>query len=92
MFVVVAYDVADNKRLARVAKIMEDYGTRVQYSIFEIYADASILREITKRVSMILNEKEDSVRIYALCANCEKKFEVLGNPVYTAPQNDVVIY
>jgi len=33
--IVVAYDIIDDKRRNRVAKTMEDYGTRVQYSVFE---------------------------------------------------------
>lgn len=30
----IAYDIADPKRLRRVIKIMESYGTRLQYSVF----------------------------------------------------------
>lgn len=92
MLVIVTYDVADHKRLAKVAKIMEDYGTRVQYSIFEIHADGAILSEIMRRVSGVLDEQNDSVRIYPLCKSCEKKTEVLGNPVYVSPQQDVTIF
>ena len=92
MLIIVAYDVADHKRLAKIAKIMEDYGTRVQYSVFEIYADEQIINEIMKRVSRVLDEQNDSVRIYPLCKSCEKKTEVLGNPVYAAPQESVTIY
>ena len=92
MLIIVAYDVADTKRLAKIAKIMEDYGTRVQYSIFEIHADGSILNEIMRRVSNIFNEKEDSVRLYPLCKNCEQKTEIIGNPVYVPPQEDMTIF
>ena len=92
MFIVVAYDVADNKRLLKVAKIMEDYGTRVQYSVFEIHADGAILREIMRRVSGVLEEKEDSVRFYPLCKNCERKTEIIGNPVYVTPPADVTVF
>lgn len=92
MLVIATYDVADSKRLAKIAKIMEDYGTRVQYSVFEIHADISVLEEIMRRVSREIKNEEDSVRLYPLCKNCEKKLEVIGNPVYTVPQDDVVIY
>ncbi len=92
MLIIVAYDVADNKRLAKIAKIMEDYGTRVQYSIFEIHADGAIMGEIMNRVSSVLDEKEDSVRFYPLCKNCERKTEIIGNPVYVPPEQDVMIF
>ncbi len=92
MLIITTYDITDNKRLAKVAKIMEDYGTRVQYSVFEVYADAEILREIMKQVSRVINAEEDSVRFYPLCKNCQGKMEVLGNPVYISPRQEVVVY
>ena len=39
MFVVVAYDIPDDRRRTRVAKVLEDYGDRVQYSVFEMNLD-----------------------------------------------------
>jgi len=39
MNMIVAYDIADERRLARVAKIVKDYGVRVQKSIFEVSVD-----------------------------------------------------
>ena len=92
MFIILTYDVADHRRLAKIAKIMEDYGTRVQYSVFEVHADLSVLKEIMGRASKIMNKEEDSIRIYPLCRNCQEKVEIIGNPVYTAPQDDVVVY
>ena len=35
MLTLVAYDISDHKRLAKVARVCEDFGVRVQYSIFE---------------------------------------------------------
>ena len=32
----IIYDITDNKRLQKIAKIMEDYGERIQRSVFEI--------------------------------------------------------
>ena len=34
MLVVVAYDIADKRRLRRVMKLMENYGSRRQKSVF----------------------------------------------------------
>ena len=92
MFMVIAYDIADSKRLNRIAKIMEDYGTRVQYSVFEVYADRHVLKQLMVRVMMVMNPEEDSVRIYSLCKDCEGKLEILGDPVYSFEQADVIVY
>jgi CRISPR-associated protein Cas2 len=92
MFVVIAYDIADAKRLYRVAKIMEDYGIRVQYSVFEVYADKQTLRTLISRALAEMDTEKDSVRLYPLCKDCEGSFEILGDPVYTFDQADVVVY
>ena len=92
MFLIIAYDIADSKRLSRIAKIMEDYGTRVQYSVFEVYADRHVLRQLMVRALIEMDTEKDSVRIYSLCKDCESKLEILGDPVYTFEQADVIVY
>ena len=49
MNMIVAYDIADPKRLQRIAKIMKDYGLRVQKSIFErpTYPAGMIFHKVT---------------------------------------------
>ena len=39
MLTLVAYDICEAKRLAKVARVCEDYGVRVQYSVFECRLD-----------------------------------------------------
>ena len=39
MNMIVTYDIADPRRLNRVAKVIKDYGTRVQKSKFEVAVD-----------------------------------------------------
>jgi len=91
MFTVVAYDISDPKRLSKIARIMKDYGVRVQYSVFELYADKEILDEMMDRALDIMDEGKDSVRIYPLCKKCEKRTEFMGNAVYTEEQSDTLI-
>ena len=78
MFVLVAYDIADNKRLQRIAKIMEDYGDRVQYSVFEMEVDRSTFRQMRQRTENVLEEDEDGVKYFFLCERCAGRVEVLG--------------
>jgi len=53
-FWLVSYDIADPKRLRKVAKFLEGYGQRIQYSVFQVRAnDRDIERmkwELTKRI------------------------------------------
>ena len=53
--------------------LLRTYGDRVQYSVFECLLDKNLLDKMADRINKILIEKEDSIRIYCLCANCEKE-------------------
>lgn len=66
----VCYDVADPKRLRRVAKRMQDFGLRVQKSVFECWLSDARLDELKESVAKIVDEKEDDVRYYSLCEKC----------------------
>ena len=57
MFIVVAYDIIDDKRRNRVAKTMEDYGTRVQYSVFECVLEEEYLTEMVDTLKTISTTK-----------------------------------
>ena len=69
MLVLITYDVntesSDGKsRLRRVAKICEDYGQRVQNSVFECLLDSAQLLLVKEKLLKIIDAKEDSLRIY----------------------------
>jgi CRISPR-associated protein Cas2 len=66
----ICYDIADKKRLAKVAKSLEKVSIRIQKSIF-YYIEATVddIKEIVKSLDEIINEKEDDVRIYKVDKN-----------------------
>ena len=70
MFYIISYDISDDGRRNRMAKTLLDFGTRVQYSVFECIMDKQLLDKLTSRVMKIISQ-EDSVRIYTLCSRCE---------------------
>ena len=61
----------------KVADILLDFGTRIQYSVFECIMDNILLEKMTAKLSKLISNK-DSVRIYPLCAKCEGTVRVLG--------------
>ncbi|MDI7740977.1 CRISPR-associated endonuclease Cas2 [Lysinibacillus fusiformis] len=84
MLVLVTYDVvtkssAGQKRLRRVAKTCENYGVRVQNSVFECIVDATQLKQLQLTLTEIINEKEDSLRFYNLGNNYKTKVLHLGS-------------
>lgn len=78
MFYLIAYDISDPKRLIRVAKIMKDYGTRVQKSVFECNLQKEQFQRLVARVVSVINDVEDSVRIYRICEVCKHNINILG--------------
>lgn len=76
---VVSYDISNDRRRRKIAKELENYGTRVQYSVFECNLTRTRYGKLFKRLSeLMLEEEEGSVRIYEICANCEKKIVTIG--------------
>lgn len=83
MLVLVTYDVnttgeGGNTRLRRVAKACQDYGQRVQFSVFEIEADPAQWTMLKARLEAVINPKHDSLRYYYLGANWTRKIEHVG--------------
>jgi CRISPR-associated protein Cas2 len=90
MFYVVSYDIPDDRKRDRVSKTLLDFGTRVQYSVFECILDNKLLEKMTAKLSRIISD-EDSVRIYALCAKCEGVARVLGKGEVTKDENVFIL-
>jgi CRISPR-associated protein Cas2 len=84
-FYVVAYDVRDDTRRARVAKHLESLGERVQDSVFECYLTSAELEKLLKKLGRITNAEEDSLRVYVLCGQCQGKVRVAGLGKVTSP-------
>ena len=77
-FILVAYDISNDKRRTRLHKILEDFGTPVQYSVFECWVDEGGLKKMSNRIRKALRPRLDHVRMYTLCGTCRGKIEVIG--------------
>jgi CRISPR-associated protein Cas2 len=77
---VIGYDISDDKRRKKVSDLLEGYGVRVNYSLFEVKITKTNLKKLLLKLLDIVDKKEDSVRFYHICKNCEEKsFEVCNN-------------
>ena len=59
MFYLVAYDIPDDPRRNRLARVLKDFGARVQYSVFECLLDEQLLERMVTRIRDLLEESED---------------------------------
>ncbi len=83
MLVVVSYDVntetpAGRRRLRKIAKTCQDYGQRVQFSVFECEVSPARWVELKGRLLTILDPTTDSLRLYNLGADGQRRIEHVG--------------
>lgn len=83
MYILITYDVdttsiTGQKRLRRVSKACLDYGQRVQNSVFECELTEVQLTLLKERIKGIIDTSMDSIRIYHLNRNDNRRVEVLG--------------
>lgn len=77
-YVVVAYDIADDRRRERVSKVLEGYGERVQYSVFECRLDRVQYLRLRHQLEEHINAEEDTISFYFLCEADVRRIERIG--------------
>lgn len=88
---VVAYDIPSDKRRKKVSDLLEGYGKRVQYSVFECVLSEQKYAELQQRLRPRLKLEEDSVRFYPLSRHTLGQVEVWGGPPVTKMPGSVII-
>lgn len=88
---IVAYDIANPKRLRKVATACEDFGVRKQYSVFLCRLSATDFVRLRSRLYDIINLREDQVLFIPLCANCDRNIESIGLPTEPTDSRDSVV-
>lgn len=83
MMVLVTYDVSTvesggARRLRRVARACQDYGQRVQNSVFEIELEPAQWTALKSRLEEIVEPRSDSLRYYYLGSNWKRRVEHVG--------------
>lgn len=96
MQILLTYDVETvtpqgRKRLRQVAKVCTDYGQRVQNSVFELNVDPATLVTIKSKLHGIIDPEKDSIRIYNLGKNWERRVETMGLDESYNPESDLLM-
>lgn len=66
LYILIIYDIVDNKRRNKFAKKMNGYGFRVQKSAFEAIISENLYRNLLKEIPGLINKKEDNIRVYKI--------------------------
>ncbi|WP_136608676.1 CRISPR-associated endonuclease Cas2 [Paenibacillus dokdonensis] len=83
MLVLITYDVSTmssegQRRLRKVSKICQDYGQRVQHSVFECIVDSTQFAVLKMKLIDVIDQEEDSLRFYQIGNNYKSKVEHVG--------------
>ncbi len=94
--VLITYDVnteteSGRKRLRKVAKTCENYGQRVQHSVFECLVDPVQLALLRKKLEEIIDPEKDSLRYYFLGSNWKRRVEHVGAKVTYDPEGVIMV-
>jgi CRISPR-associated protein Cas2 len=80
-FILVTYDIENDRRRTKIHKVLEGYGSAVQYSVFECFISEEDFARLRMRLQKLLDRKHplDSIRYYLLCRDCVGRVDVDGN-------------
>jgi len=92
MNMIVAYDITSPQRITKVAKIIKDYGVRVQKSIFEVTVKPMLFEEMKMRIEGVIVPESDGVKYFPLCEKCAGTVEIIGQGQFTDPDEEYYIY
>lgn len=91
LFYVIAYDIPCDKRRKKVSDLLEGYGQRVQYSVFECVLNKTKYDELRKRLRKRIKDDEDQIRFYPISEHTLKQVEVWGGrPVSSVTGSTIV--
>ena len=89
----VSYDIANPKRLRKVAKICESYGSRLQYSVFECPLDDTRYQQLRAELDLSIHHSDDQILFISLGVESSSnpmRIEAIGMP-YTQKSRLTII-
>ncbi len=87
-FIVVTYDIPNDRRRTKLHNVLKNFGTPVQYSVFECLVDAKELAQMRRAVERVIKPRLDSVRYYTLCRACQARIETTAASREVAREED----
>jgi CRISPR-associated protein Cas2 len=91
MFVMISYDVVEDKKRLKLMKFLKDFGDRVQKSVFECNLSPKTYERVKSGVEEIINKRKDRVRYYRICKGCVDKVEISGWGEVTEEEDFILI-
>ncbi len=91
--IIVSYDFTNDKKRAKFAKFLKQYGYKLQYSVYQIKNSQRILNNILEEIELVYKKTfndTDSILIFSLCEGCQKKIKRYGSAKHY--EEDVIYF
>jgi CRISPR-associated protein Cas2 len=78
MYILVSYDIVENKTRTKVMNHLKNFGTRIQLSVFECDLNDNLYQKMKQGVNALIDPRKDRVRYYRLCKGCIDRVVISG--------------
>jgi len=82
MLTLVGYDITDHKRLTKIARCCENYGVRIQYSVFECRLEAQAFDQFWNELLELIDPETDRLVAYKICLACAREVHSAGLQIH----------
>lgn len=91
MFIVVAYDIPDNKLRTRLFRLLKRFGEPAQFSVFECILTQAQFDQMQAEVAKVVAGEENSVRYYDICDSCHHCVITIGKAVSASSKSVYIV-
>ena len=74
----ICYDISNDKIRSKTSELLEQWGERINLSVFECVFTHAQLKKVTDEICRKMDQKTDSIKIYLLCRECYSKCIKIG--------------
>lgn len=90
-YVLISYDITEDKTRTRLAKRLKDFGKRAQYSVFEAEITPAEMKNLRQTLARVKLGPRDSIRLYVLCGTCRTNISLWGSGEIAEDPDYVII-
>jgi len=85
MFLLIIYEIENSTARKRFHRMLKNFGTCVQKSVFECNLSHAQERKLRQEISAFVGKlgEEDTIRIFSLCQHCFKNAAIIGKTPLT---------
>ena len=91
MFIIVSYDITDDKLRNKLNQTLKDFGNSVQYSVFECNLSENQFAYMKEKTDRFIQDESDSIRYYLLPQKKKLKTIVTGKDKASAEKSVYII-